>query len=136
MAKEKNIRVNTDGGAYIGGSVNTGGGKFVGRDDHSRSGMSADEVATLFEKVFSQIESHPDLSPVEKEDVRQEVEEVRDELSNNEQPNESFILRRLRNIGRMAPDILEVVLATITSPAAGFGVMAKKIAAKAKASLG
>jgi hypothetical protein len=27
--------VNTQGGAYIGGSVNTGGGKLVGRDDFS-----------------------------------------------------------------------------------------------------
>ena len=98
--------------------------------------MSADDVANLFKQIFSRIERDPNLSPTEKADVRQDVEEVREELSTKEQPNESFILRHLRNIGRMAPDILDVVLATITSPAAGFGMAAKKIAEKAKASAG
>ena len=136
MTEEKKININSGGGPIITGRVDNRGGTIKGRSDHYDTGMNADEVAALFEKVFSRIESHPDLSLVEKEDVRQEVEEVRDELSNNEQPNESFILRRLRNIGRMAPDILDVVLATIMSPAAGFGMAAKKIAEKAKASAG
>jgi len=41
-------------------------------------------------------------------------------------------MRRFRNLARMAPDILEVTLATITNPILGYGVIAKKIAAKAK----
>ena len=44
MSDEK--KVDTGGGAYIGGSVNTGGGKFVGRDDYSTTGASADESAS------------------------------------------------------------------------------------------
>jgi hypothetical protein len=66
-------------------------------------------------------------------DVKVEIQEVREELEKQDEADESFILRRLRNIGRMAPDILEVTLATITNPILGFGILAKKIAEKAKA---
>ncbi len=132
MKKEKRI-INTEGGAYIEGNVNISGkGKFINRDDRSQTGVPLDEVTKLFESIFFQIENHPKLSSIDKSDVRQEIEEVREELSKIEQSNESYILRRLRNIGRMAPDILEIVLATITSPVAGFGLIAKKIAEKAK----
>jgi len=44
MSDEK--KIDTGGGAYIGGSVDTGGGKFVGRDDYSTTGASADESAS------------------------------------------------------------------------------------------
>ena len=40
--------------------------------------------------------------------------------------------RRFRNIARTAPDVLEVVVATLGNPLAGFGVAVKKITEKAK----
>jgi hypothetical protein len=46
-----NRRIDTGGGAYIGGSVDTGGGNVVGRDDHSatavQKGASLDEFREL-----------------------------------------------------------------------------------------
>jgi hypothetical protein len=65
--------------------------------------------------------------------LRTEIEELRQELGKKGKANEGSLMRRLRNIGRMAPDILEVTLATIANPIAGFGVIAKKVAEKAKA---
>jgi hypothetical protein len=46
--------------------------------------------------------------------------------------DEGFLARRFRNIARMAPDVLDVVVATLGNPLAGLGVAVKKIAEKAK----
>ncbi len=51
---------------------------------------------------------------------------------NNEKVEERFFSRRFRNIARIAPDILDVVMATFWNPLAGLGVAVKKIAETAK----
>ena len=50
----------------------------------------------------------------------------------NEKVDEGFLSCRFRNIARMAPDVLDVVVATLVSPLAELGVAVKKIAEKAK----
>lgn len=132
----KDKSIDTGGGAYIGGNVNVGNGKFVGRDDYSQTGIDGKDAIKLFESLYTRIDSQLNLSGADKADLKSEIEELRKELSKKEQANESFIMRRLRNIGRMAPDILEVTLATIANPIAGFGVIGIKIAEKIKTSAG
>jgi len=124
--------IDTGGGSYIEGNVNTGGGDFVGRDKVT-IGAGMDEVARLFEQIFQAIEARPATSREDKEDLRTTVKEVQDEAAKGDQVNESFLARQLRNLGRMAPDILEVVLATLTNPAAGISTAVRKIAEKMKA---
>ena len=124
--------INTGGGAFVGGSVNTGGGKFVGRDDRSTTGLTGEEVARLFESIYAKIEARPSTSDADKADLKAEVKDVQAEVAKGEKADEGFLTRHLRNIGRMAPDILEVVLATLANPAVGLGMAAKKIAEKAK----
>lgn len=121
-----------NGGMVLGdieGNIN-----IVGHDDNSRLGLGGKEVKKLFDALFVKIDQQPTLNEDEKTDLKAEIKELRDELAKNDQADESFLMRRLRNIGRMAPDILEVTLATITDPIAGFGLIAKKIAEKTRAS--
>ena len=40
--------------------------------------------------------------------------------------------KRFCNIARMAPDVLDVIVATLGNPLAGLGVAVKKIAERAK----
>ncbi|HKZ85453.1 MAG TPA: hypothetical protein VJ793_17595 [Anaerolineae bacterium] len=124
--------IDTGGGAYIGGDVSTGGGKFVGRDDYSTTGLSGEEVARLFESIYDRIDARPNTGDADKADLKAEVKDVQAEAAKGEKADEGFLTRHLRNIGRMAPDILEVVLATLANPAVGLGMAAKKIAEKAK----
>jgi hypothetical protein len=131
--KKKDSSISSDGGPIFLGKVDNRRGVIRGRSDQYQSGISADEASKLFESLFARIDQHSRLSKDDKADLKVEVQEVREELEKNEDANESFILRRLRNIGRMTPEILEVTLATITNPVAGFGMIASKIAAKAKA---
>lgn len=154
VMSEKNIH--TGGGAYIGGSVNTGGGDFVGHDkitkaekggvaiggnaivtgSHNVVGSQVSQRQESIQHIYTIIEKRPDTTALDKEDLKANVEEIQAEDDKGDEANESFIARRLRNIQRMAPDILEVILATIANPIAGFGVVAKKIAEKMKAEAG
>ena len=135
MRKKDKVNINSGGGPVFLGKVDNRG-IIKGRNDIHQRGLNADEATRLFNDLFKTIEHHSRLSVEDKADLRTEIEELHKELGKKEKANESFLLRRLRNIKRMAPDILEVTLATITHPVAGFGIVAKKVASKIKASAG
>ncbi len=124
-------RIDTGGGAYIGGNVSLGGGSFIARDQINYASPS-NELQAQFEEVIKQIRELTNIDSLDREDMEVAVREVEKEVAKGKELDENFLARRLRNIGRIAPDILEVVLATITSPAAGLGVVAKKIAERAR----
>lgn len=154
QAKGESTRVDTGGGAYVGGSVTVSGGDFVGRDkldvrgdgnvigDYGRTTVinqpsaDAEAIARAFADFYQAVARRPDLPPREKEDVQAELEEVEEELKKGEGANEGFIQRRLRNVQRMAPDIYDVVITTFSNPIAGLGMVAKKIAEKMKRDAG
>ena len=126
--------VNTGGGAYVGGNVSVDhGGKFVGRDDNSTTGLSGEEIAKLFKSVYQQIEQRPDTPPQDKADLKAEVEDVEAEVAKGEEANTTFLERRLRNLKRMAPDILEVVVNALGNPTLGVATAIRKVLARAKA---
>ncbi len=157
---EKSSNINTSGGTFIGGSVNTGGGDFVGRDkvtqaqsggiaiggnvtgstiitgNHNLVGSTVNLQAEYIQQILAKIEKQPDLHPDDKADLKAAVQEIQEEDGKGNEADESFIARRLRNIRRTAPDILEVVLTTIGNPSAGFGLVARKVAEKMKADAG
>jgi hypothetical protein len=130
MSDEKHI--DTGGGAYTGGDVNTGGGKFVGRDDYATTGASAAEMAQAFETIYAAIQARPNTSPTDKADLKAEVKEVQAQVAQGEAADQNHLARRLRNIRRMAPDILDVMVDTLASPAQGIATAIRKVMLKAK----
>ena len=128
MSDEK--KIDTGGGAYIGGNVTVGGGKFVGRDDYSTTGASADELAKAFEKLYAAIEARPHTSAQDKADLKAEVTEVQAEAAKGEQASEDFLSRRLRALEKMAPDILDVAESALAGPAAAFAAVLQKVVKK------
>ncbi len=61
------------------------------------------------------------------------MEEIKTEVEKGAQASESFLTSRLRNIQRMAPDILDVVLATLANPTSGLATAVRKIAGRMQA---
>jgi cell division septum initiation protein DivIVA len=141
MAKKKddqqvNIRVGNVSG--VSGEVNIAGGDIT--TNKTANGLSAVEIKQLFDGLYTAIEANAKTSPANKEDIKAEVKEIQSTVSEaakkNEKVDESFLSRRFRNIARMAPDVLDVVVATLGNPLAGLGVAVKKIAEKAKEETG
>jgi hypothetical protein len=132
--KQTNDRVGRDqnitagnGGVVIGGNV-SGSAIVTGNNNQISAQVS------FFRPIFQMVDSKQDLSPQDKEDLKAEIQELETEVGKGEQADETFLSRRLRNIQRMSPDILEVITTTLTNPIAGFSLIAKKVAEKAKAS--
>jgi uncharacterized protein YneF (UPF0154 family) len=132
--RENSTNINTGGGAYIGGAVQVSdGSQFSGRDQTIVT-QNAIETAQVFQDFYRQISENPELNDMDKADIKAELKEVETELTKGPQANENMIRRRLRNIQRMAPDILDVILTTFANPMLGLGTVAKKVAEKMKTS--
>jgi hypothetical protein len=93
-------------------------------------------LGQLFDQLYMKIAAYPTAPPTVKEDIKAEVQEIQtivmDAAKNDQKPEESLIARKFRSIARMAPDILDVIVATLANPLAGLGVAVTKIAEKAK----
>jgi hypothetical protein len=59
-------------------------------------------------------------------DLKADVKDIQQEIKKGKKADNEFIARRLRNIKRMAPEILEVVVATIVNPVFGLSVCSKE----------
>ncbi len=95
--------------------------------DHNRV-----ENSPKFISVYQQIEVRIDLTTSGKADLKSELQSFESEDKKGPEANEGFLAQRLRNIKRIAPDILDAAIATITGPAAGFSMIAKRVAEKMK----
>lgn len=141
MAKKKETP--DDWNVNIGGNVSAGR-DFIGRDKKvsvAEGGINVEgsvEINNqaamqkeLFENILQQIEQRPNTPPEDTDDLKANVQEFKAEADKGEQADESFLARRLRNIERIAPDIGEVLVATIANPTAGFALIVKKVAERA-----
>jgi hypothetical protein len=118
----------------ISANVNVAGGNI--NTHYTVSGLSAAEIKQLFDGLYTVIDSNKKVSSTKKEDLKAEVKEIQSVVAQavqkNERLDESFLTRRFRNIARLAPDVLDLVVAMLSNPLAGLGVAVKKIAEKAK----
>lgn len=134
----KRVEVRTGDISDISGNVNVAGGNIS--NQQTTTGVSAAELSRLFDQVYGAIDARPNASPAEQNDLKAEVQEIQTAVTSaadTKKPlDEGFLARHFRNIARMAPDILDVVVSTLGSPLAGLGVVARKIAAKAKEEAG
>jgi len=141
--------INTQGGDYAAGNldkrsgtfntVSTGGdltisGDFVGRDKITvNSGIGGAELAQLFVSIQQQIRARPPDPNVDKEEITGMVDRIQQEATKGETANGGKLERWLRDLAGIAPDIFDVTVAALTSPAAAVGMVVKKVAEKAKA---
>ncbi len=139
MAKKKNgeqhVSIKIGDISNNSGDFNVAGGDITVTKT-TTTGLSAADVKQLFDTLYARIDASPQAPTAVKEDVKAEVKDVQaavtEAVQNKKPVDESFLARRFRNIARMAPDILDVVVASIGSPLGGLGVAVKKIAEKAK----
>ena len=130
--KETNIKVGNI--SDISGNINIAGGNIT--THNTVNGLSVADINQLFDGLYASIDSNVKVSPVIKKDLKADIKDIQftvaDAAKKNEKVDEDFLTRRFRSIARMAPDILDVVVATLGNPLAGLGVAVKKIADKAK----
>lgn len=95
------------------------------------------ELRRLFEQVNERLAALP---VDDREDAAPLVEKIVEATAAIQQGDESeekqsFLQKRLTNLYKMAPDIGELIITALVSPAAGVALTIKKVAQKAKESL-
>ncbi len=116
-------------------SVHTSGNNqniIVGDNSSITNGLTGPDVAKLFEDVFRQIDQQNN-SEADKQEIRETVELIQDEVAKGEKANEKALTAFIRSLQKMAPDILDVVLAAAANPMLAASVIARKVADKIKA---
>ena len=131
MKKGSKVNIDSGGGPVFLDKVHNQG-IIRGRTNVHNKNSNAEDVARLFDSVYRTIDRDTRLPVEDKNVLKEEISEIQKEVEKKEKAKESFLLRRLRNIKRMAPDILEVMLAIMANKAVGLGVIAKKVAEKIK----
>jgi hypothetical protein len=97
-----------------------------------QKGVQSGELAALFEKIYQQIESRPKTEAADKEEIVQTVQRIQTEVTEQgEQANETRLQRWMDNLNQMAPDIVDVIIASLGGPVSAATAVLKKIAERA-----
>lgn len=118
------------GGINIKGNVTVKNSKVAGRDNVEKK---ITNVNISFAPVYHALQENTTISPETKKAVEESIKEVEQEVKKGDKAKGSFIQERLKNIQKMAPDIAEVLIATLLNPAAGMSLAVKKILNKVQA---
>jgi len=127
MAEKKKADVSAGNGSIvIGGNVQ---GSNIVMGSHNTVSNQSVNIAPLFDDIYRFVDAHKKLQPGKKQDAKDELKEIQTALA-DPKPDESFILRRFRNIKRMAPEIVEVAFETLKNPIGGVAEVIKRVATK------
>ena len=124
--KKKNGLSAGDGSIVIGGNVK---GSNIVMGNHNTISNQSVNIAPLFQTIYHYVDTHPKLQAGKKQDAKEELKEIEIALE-EPKPDENFILRRFRNLNRMAPEIVEVAFETLKNPIGGVAEIIKRIAKK------
>ena len=104
-----------------------------------RTGSDGDDLATLaglFQAVYRQVQTHAQADPDADADLLQgTVKQIEDEAAKGATASPDKIRKWLHTLGRLAPDVLEVVVNALTNPgaavASGIRLVARACSGKA-----
>ncbi len=128
MAKSKKSGSQViQGGINIKGNVTINSRNVAGRDNVVKNTTT---INLSFAPVYHALKKNTTIAPKTKKVIEETVKEIEQEAGKGGTAKVSFIQKRLENIEKMAPDIADVVIATLQNPVAGISVALRKVLAK------
>ena len=91
------------------------------------------EISILFDKLYLAVGERKDDPDIDKEEILETVQRIENESKMGDQANQSKLERWMENLQKMAPDIVDVILASLGGPVSGITAVLKKIAEQARA---
>jgi len=115
---------------------NVGAGAAVAAGRGAKASVISNEslsaIVEWMTQINKEVDSLPDISQAEKEDLKQQVEKIGDEAQKGSKAEVGRLEKLINTLNVMAPDIFDVVIATLANPLVGIGLVIKKIGDKAK----
>ena len=91
------------------------------------------EMDKLFKRAHKRLSARPEDPKVDQTRLENQVKKIEAEAAKGEAADQSRLERGLKTLAQMAPDIVEVMIASLAGPVAGFTLVFKKILERAKA---
>lgn len=114
---------------------NVGAGAAVAAGRGATASITSNESVTAIvewvHKTNKEIDSLPDISQAEKEDLKQQIEKIGDETKKDLKADVNRLEKLINTIAVMSPDIFDIVIATLANPLAGIGLVIQKVGNKA-----
>lgn len=101
---------------------------------HNTIGAELSELTALFEQLQQAILARPEDPDIDKEEIVETVQKIEIESQKGEQANPKKVERWVQNLNNMAPDIVDVILASLGGPVSGFTAILKNISKHARQS--
>jgi len=128
-AKRSNPQM-IQGGINITGNVEIKDSKIAGRDNIEK------EIVNLnisFAPVYHALKESKRIAPATKKTLEKQIKQIEQEVKKGDKAKAPFIQERLENIQKMAPDISEVMIASLQNPVAGVSLAIQKVVKKFQA---
>ena len=119
-------------GENIVGSIEAGGRAKVDVTQSSVHKNDDPGFERLFELIENKLKARPEDPNVDKQEIQEQVNQIKTEAAKGGAANLNKLERWIRNLARMAPDILDVMVASIGGPLSGLTLVIQKIAARVK----
>lgn len=124
---------NISSGNVSSGGIVFQGGRHKNITIHQSTGPGLDELAALFSSLYKHIESRPPDPNVDKEEIVETVQKIQEEASKGEkEANETKLTRWIDTLNKVAPDLIDVALASLGGPVSGIAAVLKKISDRAR----
>ena len=117
-----------DNSIVIGGNV-TGSNIVMGNNNKVSNSTTTVKISVMFDEIQKKLSSDQTIPLADKEEVQADLKEMQVELEKDE-PDESFLARRYRNLKKMAPDIAAVAMETLKNPLGGVAEIITRVAKK------
>lgn len=117
-------------GSISGGVIVQGRGANV--SVQQSSGINEAQLSLVFEKIHQAIQARPDDPDIDKEEISETVQRIEQEVKKGDQANDSKLKRWMESLNKMAPDIIDIILASLGGPVSGLTAVLKKVAEHAR----
>jgi hypothetical protein len=120
-------------GKNVVGSITAGGHAKVDVNQNSVQNAEDTNFERLFKLLEEKINARPEDPNVGKQEIQQQINQIKAEATQGEQANLNKLERWIRNLAEIAPDVLDVIVASVGGPVSGLTAVIQKIAARVKA---
>jgi hypothetical protein len=119
-------------GENVIGTINADGHAQV-KIDQKIIHQATPELENLFKSLHKKVKTRPQDPKLETGKLEEQVKKIEMETAKGEAADKTKLEGWIRKLAKMAPDIVDVMAASLGGPVAGFTAVFKKIVDRAKA---
>ena len=134
MGKKRDVKTSivVNGENAIGNITASGNARVSVSQKKVTQPPASPELTRLFAEIYQELKNRPVTPGAGKTIIRQQVKLIEKEAAKGEKADQKNLGNLFEFLEQIAPDIVDVFIASLGGPVSGFSVVLKKIAERAK----